>query len=116
LGPQLSASLSLRDLSVKVSDDLRPGEQIAFFLDREYAPVFYARGRVLCGGKSNDVLNAMSTDDLVAALQLYPNLVGITEYKWMNALMADHRIKLQPITQQKDQFAFRIELAPAGSL
>src|SRR5262249_43731538 len=57
LGPQLSASLSLRDLSVKVSDDLRPGEQIAFFLDREYAPVFYARGRVLCGGKSNDVLN-----------------------------------------------------------
>jgi len=114
--PQLSTSLGLKELSVKASDELRPGEQIAFFIDREYAPVFYAQGRVLCGGKSNDVLNAISTDDLVTALQSHPSLIVITEFKWLSALMGDQRLRLQTIGQQRDQLALRIELAPAGSL
>jgi len=115
LSSQLSMSLSYRDLSVKAADDLRPGEKIAFFIDHEYAPVFYAQGRVLCGGKSNDVLNAMRTDDLVAALENYPSLIVITDSKWVSALAGDHRLRLQEIAQQRDQLAFRIDLAPPGS-
>src|SRR5215471_1352729 len=115
LSSQLSMSLSYRDLSVKAADDLRPGEKIAFFIDHEYAPVFYAQGRVLCGGRNNDVLNAMRTDDLVAALENYPSLIVITDSKWVNALAGDHRLRLQEIAQQRDQLAFRIELAPPGS-
>jgi 4-amino-4-deoxy-L-arabinose transferase-like glycosyltransferase len=114
--PQLSGSLSLRDLSLKVLSDLRPGEQIAFFIDREYAPVFYAEGRVLCGGKGADVLNAMSTDDLLTALRAHPSLIVITESKWMNALFSDHRLRLEPIGQQREQLAFRIDLRPPESL
>jgi len=106
----------LRDLSLKVLSDLRPGEQIAFFIDREYAPVFYAEGRVLCGGKGADVLNAMSTDDLLTALQAHPSLIVITESKWMNALFSDHRLRLEPIGQQREQLAFRIDLRPPESL
>jgi 4-amino-4-deoxy-L-arabinose transferase-like glycosyltransferase len=115
LSPQLSMSLSYRDLSVKAADDLRPGEKIAFFIDREYAPVFYTQGRVLCGGKVSDVFNAMRTDDLVAALENYPSLIVITDSKWVNALAGDHRLRLQEIAQQRDKLAFRIELAPPGS-
>src|SRR5215471_5119156 len=115
LSPQLSMSLSYRDLSVKAAGELKPGEKIAFFIDHEYAPVFYAQGRVLCGGKSNDVLNAMRTDDLVAALENYPSLIVITDSKWVSALAGDHRLRLQEIAQQRDQLAFRIELAPPGS-
>jgi 4-amino-4-deoxy-L-arabinose transferase-like glycosyltransferase len=115
LSSQLSMSLSLRDLSVKAANDLRPGEKIAFFIDREYAPVFYAQGRVLCGGKTNDVLNAMRTDDLVEALAAYPSLIVITDSKWLNSLDGDHRLSLQEIARQRDQLAFRIELAPPGS-
>jgi len=70
---------------------------------------------VLCGGKNNDVLNAMRTDDLVAALENYPSLIVITDSKWVNALAGDHRLRLQEIAQQRDQLAFRIELAPPGS-
>jgi hypothetical protein len=113
LSPQLSESLSIRDLSVKAFQSLRPGEKIAFFIDHEYAPVFYAEGRVLCGGRVNDVLNAMGTDELVTALGTYPSLLVFTDSKWLNALTADHRMRFEQIGQQKDQFALRIELAPA---
>jgi 4-amino-4-deoxy-L-arabinose transferase-like glycosyltransferase len=113
--PQLSWSLSMRELSIKAFDSLRPGEKIAFFIDREYAPVFYAQGRVVCGGRGNDVLNAMSTDELVTALDTYPSLIVLTDYKWLNALTADHRMRFEQIGQQKDQFAVRIELSPTAS-
>jgi 4-amino-4-deoxy-L-arabinose transferase-like glycosyltransferase len=116
LSPQLSGSLSLKELSVQAADNLRPGEKIAFFIDREYAPVFYAQGRVLCGRRGNDVLNAMSTDELVTALETYPSLIVITDGKWLNALTADHRMRFEQIGRQNDQFALRIELTSAGSL
>jgi 4-amino-4-deoxy-L-arabinose transferase-like glycosyltransferase len=116
LSPQLSESLSLRELSVKAFDSLRPGEKIVFFIDREYAPVFYAQGRVLCGGRGSDVFNAMSTDDLVAALETYPSLIVITDSRWLNALTDDHRMRFEQIGQQKEQLALRIELSRPGSL
>ena len=116
LSPQLEASLSLKDLSLTAFNSLKADEQIAFFIDREYAPVFYAQGRVLCGGKNNDVLNAMSTDDLIQALATHPSLIVITDSKWMSALSGDRRLRLEQIGQQRDQLAFRIRLTPAGSL
>jgi 4-amino-4-deoxy-L-arabinose transferase-like glycosyltransferase len=115
LSSQMSMSLSLRDLSAEAADELRPGEKIAFFIDREYAPVFYAQGRVLCGGKANDVLNAMRTDDLVTALEAYPSLIVITDSKWLSALAGDHRLSLKEIARQRDQLAFRIELSRPAS-
>ncbi|HKV41551.1 MAG TPA: glycosyltransferase family 39 protein [Blastocatellia bacterium] len=115
--PVLAPTLSFKELSLQVGRSLGSSEKIAFFVDRQYAPVFYTQGRVLCGGKGSDVLNAMSTDELVEALSARHTLIVITNSKWVKSLLADKRYAAELIGQQRDELAFRLIPAPQpGSL
>ncbi|HEY9230509.1 MAG TPA: glycosyltransferase family 39 protein, partial [Blastocatellia bacterium] len=93
LVPKLSDEQTRKQLSLEAAAALRPGERIGFFvLLKEYAPVFYAQGRVACGIGENDVFNAMSSDALANALRNEPSFVIITLERWRGGLEQDERL------------------------
>lgn len=108
--PSLGPRLSLKELSLQAAGALRPGEQIGFFIDKEYAPVFYSRGRVACGGKLGDVFDAPTTGELVLALSGANSMVIITQKSWVSELLKDARLKTEQLGEQDDQIAFRVSL------
>ena len=112
--PQVGNRLSSKKLSLEVADALRPGEQIAFYVDRDYAPVFYAQGRVACGGKLGDVLNALGSPDLTAALQSRESLVVITPPALLEWIQRNPKLLMEPapIACERDECAVRVMLRP----
>jgi 4-amino-4-deoxy-L-arabinose transferase-like glycosyltransferase len=104
LAPQLNERLSRRDLAVAASAALRPGEKIAFYRIREYAPVFYARGRVVCG-IGGDVFNAQSPDQLLQALD-GSSLIVIADLRWQREL--ESRFEIEVIGVGRDASALRL--------
>lgn len=110
LAPKLSDELTLKPLSLEAAAALRPGERIAFFIRKEYAPVFYSEGRVVCGIGEGDVLNALSTDTIVEALGSHPSLVVITTETWRGGLEQDKRLTTELLARQRDALALRVSL------
>ncbi len=108
LPPRLSSKISLRDLSVKTAASLRAGERIAFYLDKEYAPVFYAEGRVVCGVGEGDVLNAYSPEEIVDAVAREGSVVVITYIRKAGDLESDARLSTEPIAVQGSEMAMRV--------
>lgn len=104
LAPRLNAELSRRDLALMASSALRPGEKIAFYRIREYAPVFYAEGRVVCGIQG-DVLNAQSPNQLLQALNS-SSLIVIADRKWQGEL--ETRFRVEVISVGRDAAALRL--------
>jgi hypothetical protein len=113
LAPKLSDELTLKSLSLEAASALRPGERIAFFVLKEYAPVFYAQGRVVCGIGETDVLNALSQDTLADALRSEPSFVVITIEKWRGGLEQDERFTTELLARQRDAVALRVGLKSA---
>jgi len=112
LAPKLSDELTLKQLSLEAAAALRPGERIAFFVCKEYAPVFYAQGRVVCGIGETDVLNALSEETLADALRREPSFVVITTEKWRGGLEQNGRFTTQVVVEQRDALALRVSLKP----
>jgi 4-amino-4-deoxy-L-arabinose transferase-like glycosyltransferase len=110
LVPKLSDELTLKPLSLEAAAALRPGERIAFFIRKEYAPVFYAQGRVVCGAGDTDVLNALSEDALAGALAGEPSFVVITTENWRGGLERDTRFATELLARQRDAVALRVSL------
>lgn len=110
LFPAMNERISLKRLSLEAAAALRPGEKIGYYILKEYAAVFYAEGRVVCGTGEGDVLNALREDKLVAPLELYPSLIFITRERWVEGLMKDARFEKEFIAQQGDYYAFRVRL------
>ncbi|HYL98455.1 MAG TPA: glycosyltransferase family 39 protein, partial [Blastocatellia bacterium] len=108
--PPIRQKLGIKDLSIAAAKALRPGEKIGLYLDKEYAPVFYAQGRIMCGGKVSDVLDARTTGDLVDALSSVPGLVVITRTEWVPSLARDSRLNIEPIAVNSDEAAFRVTI------
>jgi 4-amino-4-deoxy-L-arabinose transferase-like glycosyltransferase len=108
--PKLSDELTLKQLSLEAAAALRPGERIAFFIRKEYAPVFYSEGRVVCGIGDTDVLNALSEDALADALRGEPSFVVITTENWRSGLEQDSRFTTQLLARQRDALALRVSL------
>lgn len=108
--PKLSEALTLKTLSLQSAAALRPGERITFFIKKEFAPVFYAEGRVVCGEEGSDILNALSEDILAAALENESSLVVITTSNWRRGLESDPRFAVELIASQGDALAFRVSL------
>lgn len=106
--PHLSEQLSLKPLSLEAAAALRPGEKIAFYLNKEYAPVFYAEGRVVCGTGYGDVLNAYSPQEIATALEGAPSLIVITTTNWEGDLARDGRFEVELIGRQGKDSAFRL--------
>jgi 4-amino-4-deoxy-L-arabinose transferase-like glycosyltransferase len=110
LFPQLNNEISLKRLSLEAAAALRPDEKIGFYILKEFSPVFYAQGRVVCGMGEGDVLNALREDKLVAPLELYPSLIFITRERWVEGLKKDPRFDVEYIAQQDEFYAFRVKL------
>jgi 4-amino-4-deoxy-L-arabinose transferase-like glycosyltransferase len=104
LAPQLNQRFSRRDLALVASSALRPGEKIAFYRIREYAPVFYAQGRVICG-IGGDVLNAQRPDQLLRALDS-SSLIVIADLRWQREL--ESSFKVEVIGVGRDASALRL--------
>jgi 4-amino-4-deoxy-L-arabinose transferase-like glycosyltransferase len=110
LFPTLNDEISLKALSLQAAAALRPDEKIGYYILKEFAAVFYAEGRVVCGMGEGDVLNALREDKLVEPLQQYPSLIFITRERWIEGLMNDGRFTVEFIAQQGDYYAFRVQL------
>ncbi|MGA9768889.1 MAG: glycosyltransferase family 39 protein [Blastocatellia bacterium] len=108
--PRLSDRLTLKSLSLEAAAALRPKERITFFIKKEFAPVFYAEGRVLCGGADSDILNALSEDILADALRAESSLIVITTSNWRKGLESDERFATELLATQGDALAFRVTL------
>ncbi len=110
LFPKLNDTISLKQLSLEAAHALQPGEKIGYYILKEFAAVFYAEGRVVCGIGEGDILNALKEDKLVEPLQTYPSLIFITRERWLDGLFSDGRFDVEFIAQQQEFYAFRVKL------
>jgi 4-amino-4-deoxy-L-arabinose transferase-like glycosyltransferase len=110
LFPTLYDEVSLKSLSLKAAAALRPGEKIGFYLKKEFAPVFYAEGRVLCEPRRGGTFYALHQEMVNDALQGEPSLVLITDTKWREGLENDSRFTTEFVAEQGDSLALRVSL------
>jgi 4-amino-4-deoxy-L-arabinose transferase-like glycosyltransferase len=110
LFPALRDEVSLKSLSIEAAAALRPGEKIGFYLKKEFAPVFYADGRVLCEPRRGTTFYALHQDMVADALASEPSLILITDSRWREGLENDPRFKTEFIAAQDDALALRVSL------
>ena len=110
LSPVLTERATMKSFSLETAELLLPGERIAFFVKSEYAPVFYAEGRVVCGVGEFDVLNALNEDTLVTALENESTLLVITGDNWRDDLEGYSRLTTELIAEHGKTLAFRVSL------
>ncbi len=131
LGPTISKA----QLATQAFEALKPGESVVYYRKvKEYAPVFYARGRVLyyqqvndadgkpIAGKSTllpagtlstgDEVDALTPDELMLAINQSPTraVVVITESAGAVELASEPRFHTELIRQQGKVMALRVEL------
>ena len=110
LFPTLYDEVSLKSLSLSAAGALRAGEKIGFYLKKEFAPVFYAEGRVLCEPRRGGTFYALHQEMVNDALQAEPSLVLITDTKWREGLENDSRFITEFVAEQGDSLALRVTL------
>jgi hypothetical protein len=110
LFPTLHDEVSLKALSLEAAAALRPGEKIGFYLKKEFAPVFYAEGRVLCEPRRGGTFYALHQNMLADALESESSLIVITDSKWREGLEKDFRFETEFIAAQGDSLALRVAL------
>jgi 4-amino-4-deoxy-L-arabinose transferase-like glycosyltransferase len=108
LFPTLQSEVSLKSLSLEAAAALRPGEKIAFYLRKEFAPVFYAEGRVLCEPRRGGTFYALHQNMLADALESESSLIVITDSKWLEGLETDPRFITEFIGAQGEAVALRV--------
>lgn len=131
LGPKMSKA----ELATAAFQNLQPGESIVYYRKvKEYAPIFYARGRVLfyqqvndangkpIAGKSTllppgtlstgDEVDALTPDELMLAINQSPTraVVVVTEEAGAIELASSARFHTELIRQQGKVMALRVEL------
>ena len=110
LFPTLHDEVSLKALSLEAAAALRPGEKIGFYLKKEFAPVFYADGRVLCEPRRGGTFYALHQNMLVEALESESSLIVITDSKWRPGLEKDLRFTTEFVAAQGESLALRVVL------
>ena len=133
LFPHLGPKLSKSEVALAAFRALQPGENIVYYRkQKEYAPVFYAQGRVLfyrqvndadkkpIAGKSTllpkgtlstgDEVDALTPGELMLAIQQSPtkSVVIITEREGAVELASDARLHTELIGQQGKVMALRV--------
>ncbi len=139
LFPHLSHELSKKEISVAAFQNLKPGESIVYYRKvKEYAPVFYGRGRVLFYQRVNDAsgkpiagqstllppgalsigdkVDALTPDELMLAINQSPTraVVVITKPEGASELASEPRFRTALIGKQDETLALRVELAPVA--
>ena len=137
LFPHLSHTISKKDVSVAAFQALKPGESLVFYRkQKEYAPVFYARGRVLFYHQNNDAsgnpiagkstllppgtlstgdeVDALAPDELRLAIDQSPtqSVIVITKPEGAIELASDAHFHTELIRKQDKVMALRVELIP----
>ncbi len=107
---KLNERLSLHDLSVEVAQSLRPGEKVGFFIMKEFAPVFYTEGRVLCGTGDGTLFNALHEDRVAEVLATESSLILFTSADWIARLENDARLSTERLGSQRRAIAVRVAL------
>ena len=132
LGPTLSKA----QLSTAAFRALRPGESLVYYRkQKEYAPIFYARGRVLFYHQNTDAnkepipgqstllppgtlstgdeVDALTPGELLLAINQSPtkSVIVITKPEAAIDLARDARLHTQLIQKQEKVMALRVELA-----
>jgi 4-amino-4-deoxy-L-arabinose transferase-like glycosyltransferase len=110
LFPILGEEVSLKSLSLEAAAALKPGEKIGFYLKKEFAPVFYAEGRVLCEPKRGTTFYALHQDMLADALESESSLIVITDSHWLEGLKNDPRFATEFIASRGESLALRVAL------
>ncbi|HZM88200.1 MAG TPA: glycosyltransferase family 39 protein [Blastocatellia bacterium] len=110
LFPTLQDEVTLKSLSIQAAAALRPGEKIAFYLKKEFAPVFYAEGRVLCEPRRGGTFYALHQNMLAEALESESTLIVITDTRWLEGLEQDPRFITEFIAAQGESLALRVVL------
>ena len=133
----LSYDLSRKELSVAAFQALKPGESLVYYQkQKEYAPVFYARGRILfyhqvndadkkpIPGKSTllppntltpgDEIDALTPDELKLAIRQSPtkSVIVITKPIGATDLESDQSLHTAPIYKQGKVMALRVTELP----
>ena len=129
----LDPQISKKQVSVAAFQALQPGESLVFYRkEKEYSPVFYARGRVLFYRQVNDKnkepipgqstllppgtlstgdeIDALSPDELMLAINQSPthSVIVITKPEAAVELASDKRLHTQLIYQQGKVMALRV--------
>jgi 4-amino-4-deoxy-L-arabinose transferase-like glycosyltransferase len=112
--PRMEDELSSRSLSQAAAAALRPGERIAFYITKEYGPVFYAEGRVACGLRGEDVLNAYDPADIELALKTEGSLVVFARRYLKDDLLKHERIAAEPLMETERVSVMRVRLRPTN--
>jgi len=110
LFPTLQGEVTLKSLSLAAAEALRPGEKIGFYLKKEFAPVFYSGGRVLCEPRRGGTFYALHQNMVADALQNESSLILITDWKWREGLERDPRFTTEFIASQGESLALRVTL------
>jgi hypothetical protein len=108
--PVLSEKLSLKTLSLKAAAQLRPGERICFYIMKEFAPMFYAEGRVVCREGQSSALNALNIETLAQALERESSMIVFTTSNWAGELESESRFLAEPLESQGKALAVRVSL------
>jgi 4-amino-4-deoxy-L-arabinose transferase-like glycosyltransferase len=106
LFPWANEAESLRRLSLEGAASLRPGEKMAFFLMKEYAPVFYAQGRVACRPGMGSAVNATSVRALADVLEDEQSLLVFTTTDWIGRLESDQSLIVEHLGLERRFFLF----------
>jgi 4-amino-4-deoxy-L-arabinose transferase-like glycosyltransferase len=110
LFPTLQGEVTLKSLSLEAAQALRPGEKIGFYLKKEFAPVFYSGGRVLCEPRRGGTFYALHQNMVVDALVTESSLILITDWKWREGLERDPRFTTEFIASHGESVALRVTL------
>ena len=110
LFPTLQDEVTLKSLSLEAAQALRPGEKIGFYLKKEFGPVFYSGGRVLCEPRRGTTFYALHQNMVADALANESSLILITDGKWREGLEKDARFTTEFIASQGESLALRVTL------
>jgi 4-amino-4-deoxy-L-arabinose transferase-like glycosyltransferase len=109
--PHLDDEIGLKQLSLTVASQLRPGEKMTFYQNKNYAPVFYGAGRAVTSPERGEGLNSFDLKEVIAALESEASLIVITTAS-NQSLFADNPLfDAEMIAQQGNHRALRVRLA-----
>ncbi|MFL6274883.1 MAG: ArnT family glycosyltransferase [Blastocatellia bacterium] len=109
--PHLNETEGLKRLSLAVAAELRPGEKMTFYQDKNYAPVFYGAGRAVTSPERGEGLNSFELREVVAALDSEASLIVITTAGNQSVFTNNPRFDAEVIGQQGNHRALRVRLA-----
>jgi 4-amino-4-deoxy-L-arabinose transferase-like glycosyltransferase len=110
--PRLDDEIGLKRLALAVAAELRPGEKMTFYQNKNYAPVFYGAGRAITSPKRGEGLNSFELEEVIAALESEASLIVITTASNQSLFTDNPLFDAEMIGQQGNHRALRVRLAP----